>query len=1094
MLKIDHTPKIVAPQVPARYFSRERLLQKIQVQKDSRLILVTAPAGYGKTSLAVEFFHELKNELKLWISISRYDSSLENFFLLLAMAFSKYVKPSGIGESLKKVLSQSQNIPLDDKINLIVSSFASELFEFLQKKKKGLYLFLDDFHNIDDSEEVSEALNYLLDYLPDNIHIVVITRRDPVLLNFPKFLAKGWLGRITKSDLTFSDTDVRNLLKTYKKLKVSFDRKELEDYVRETEGWVTAIQLLLISGSHKPLEREDLLQSKTDLFDYFTSEIYGQCTAEEKELMLSLSFAEEFNKEIIEEVIGFKGGFGIIMSLYEKNMFIDREDSEFRFHELFLKFLRKEAASGIPESRKREILSRLGCRYLSFGEWRDEFIGLNYLIQAADYDSLRNWIRLNASDKLLLIHSSGLYDKIEAMEEPVFRDSLENILLKVNTLIYKDKEIEKALSYLEGLLRSKFTIPLQADYLLPYSRISKNELNYYVEILMLICNCNFLKEGISARNIKISEHLLKFDLKIEQEIQFIASLIKSYITSGENSKSKKHIQRLKVIFEGIQTGKINLSNDTDENAIVESVFSMLIFFDYGDFKWGNNVIRFILSNCDRKSFDISNYSQACFALFASYNLPEFETFYQMLANKHKQKKKTIFSAYKNQFEFQTILRKFLHFEFEEVIRDLERMKKDTFLKNYIYFIDSLIIYSYCLLNHPRAVLRHLESGKYRVSKTREIILKLEAYLLLGDFGEFELQMNRVKKLRLENFTLFNQAVINFYECYYFMKKNNTGKFSEKFRLFMKFVEENEFDKYLTFRAKSNKLSEVFDFAAKNGFADDYITRFPNVFTPESEKVLRDKKELTIDVRFLDHNKIFINGRELTDNLWLRPKSKMIFLYCVYKVSVKDIVTKEKMIDDILYKAKDVNYDAIVDVEVNKVRKTLQKFLSDSDQGEQGRKFMILKDKKYMLCSNDYELVINTDIEEFKHLSSGEVSDMLKAVEAYKSDFMKESYRNWSEDIRENLKFIYSDTIHKLITHFENSDNTDNVVMLLEKLLELDYTDEEIMMKLLSLYNREKDYRKFRYAYGLYEKRLKKEFNVQPSSQLKNFFKEVITQN
>jgi two-component SAPR family response regulator len=120
-------------------------------------------------------------------------------------------------------------------------------------------------------------------------------------------------------------------------------------------------------------------------------------------------------------------------------------------------------------------------------------------------------------------------------------------------------------------------------------------------------------------------------------------------------------------------------------------------------------------------------------------------------------------------------------------------------------------------------------------------------------------------------------------------------------------------------------------------------------------------------------------------------------------------------------------------------------------------------------------------------------DKLRAVEMYKTDFVKDSYRNWAEDVRENLKFVYSDTIHKLITFYEDSGDSGKVIMLLEKLLELDFSDEEIMMKLLSLYNKEKDFRKFRFAYGLYERRLKKEFNVQPSSQLKDFFNEVTTQ-
>lgn len=1092
IFKLEHSPKIVAPQVPTYYYSRERLLQKVLSQKDKRLMLITAPAGYGKTSISVEYFHMLNKELKLWISISRYDHSIENFFLLLAMAFEKYLKSSPVGKNLRRTLSRSQNIQPLDKINLIISSFASDLYSYLSKRGKQLSIFLDDFHNIDDSEEVCEALNYFLDYLPDNIRIVIITRKDPVLLNYPKFQAKGWLGRITKDDLVFDEADVRNLLKHYKKNTPKISKDILEDYIKGTEGWITAIQLLLMSENPEPIAREELMQSRNDVFEYFTNEIFAQCSEEEKNLLLVLSFTENFNGYIIEHVLEINKGLEILLSLYERNLFINREDSEFRFHELFQKYLRRIADERFSENEKMQIYDKLGKYYLTLGEWREEYIGINYLIQAKNYGELKKWIKFNASDKLLLIHSSGLYDKIENIGTEDFRNSLENILLRVNTLIYKDKEIESALDFLNGVLRKKCSLSMEEDILLPAKRIPSDELNYYIEILMLICNCNFLKEGISARNITISEHLLKFDLKIEQEIQFIVPLVKSYITSGENSKSKKHINRLKDIFSKIQTGEIDLRNETDENTFVESIYSMLIFFDYGDFKWGNNVMKFIMNNCDRKSFDISNYSQACFALFTSYNIRDFEKFYSMLGQKHKEKRKTMFSAYKNQYEFQTILRKFLHFEFEETIKELESMRKNTFLKNYIYFIDSLILYSYCLLNHPRAVLRHLESGKYKVTKTRELILRLEANLLIGDLQEFRNLMEHVDNIGRDNFTIFNQAVTYFYESYYYSLKDNPKEFKDRYVRFLKLCKDHELDNYLVFRANTNKLRTVFEYASAKGIVSDYAKGLHGINTTPVLK--EDKRKITIDVRFLDHNKIFINGKELTDNLWLRPKSKTIFLYCIYKSSINDDITKERIIDDILYKAKDVNYDAIVDVEINKVRKTLQKFVSEILSDDIGKEFMILREKKYNICSKSIELDIISDTDEFMRLASGSNDeDKLRAVEMYKTDFVKDSYRNWAEDVRENLKFVYSDTIHKLITFYEDSGDSGKVIMLLEKLLELDFSDEEIMMKLLSLYNKEKDFRKFRFAYGLYERRLKKEFNVQPSSQLKDFFNEVTTQ-
>ncbi|HRI85909.1 MAG TPA: hypothetical protein PK536_10740, partial [Ignavibacteria bacterium] len=143
VLNLEFTQKIITPDVPASYYPRERLTEKLLSYRDKKIILITAPAGYGKTSLSVEFFHRLKNEEKIWISISSYDNSIENFFLLLAMAFESSLKNSKFGTKLKAVLSRSQNSNFDDKVNSVISSFSSDLFTYLKKKKKEICIFLD---------------------------------------------------------------------------------------------------------------------------------------------------------------------------------------------------------------------------------------------------------------------------------------------------------------------------------------------------------------------------------------------------------------------------------------------------------------------------------------------------------------------------------------------------------------------------------------------------------------------------------------------------------------------------------------------------------------------------------------------------------------------------------------------------------------------------------------------------------------------------------------------------------------------------------------------------------------------------------------
>ena len=1089
MLNIEFSQKIITPEIPDYYYSREKLLDKIHSYQTKKLILITAPAGYGKTSFSVEFFHKLKKELKIWISISTYDNSIENFFLLLAIAFENNLKNSKFGGNLKNVLSKSQNVPINEKIHNVISSFSSDLFEYLKKNQKQLFIFLDDFHNIDDSDEVCSALNYFLEYLPPNINFVFISRRDPKKINYPKFLAKNWLGRITKDDLSFDKADIDNFIKIYRKKTGNLDKDLLEDFLKNTEGWVTAIQLLLMTKDLEILKNEDFHSSRNEIFEYFTNEIYENCSDKEKNLLLILSFTDSFNKYIIENVMEIENGYEILYKLYESNVFINREFDNFRFHELLRKFLNNIATEKLSQTEINNVYRKLGKYYLKNKEWREDYIALNYLIQGKDIDSLKQWIRLNASDKLLLIHSSGLFSKIEGIENKQFKSSLEYILLKVNTLIYKDKDISKALEYLTDIITAKFSETNDRKILIPVNKIKKSNVNYYIELLMLICNCNFLKEGIGTQNIPVSEHILKFRLKTDQEIQFIVSLIKSYITTGENSKNKKYIARLKNIFRNISAKRIKSQTEMEENSLVETAFSLLIFFDYGDYKTGNLVVKYITGNFEFRNFDLSNYSQICFALFTSYNITEYEYFYDRLKEKNQEKDQTIFSAYKNQFEFQSILIKFMRFEFRQVIKELEIMKINTYQKNYIYFIDSLILYCYNLSDQPLILLRLIKEGEFKVSRTRLLMLRLEASLLLNDFKSYTQIMKEITGLKIENFTIFNQAVICYCECYFHAVNKNFKLFKDNFKKLLNMSIEYEYGDYLCFRAKASRMNYVFHYAFEKRLENTYLK---NLFSGKNISLTKiNKHSLNIKVEFLNNNRIYINGSELVDSLWQRSKSKSVFLYMVYRTYKKIEITKESLIDDILYSSKDVNYDAITDVEINKVRKTLQLFLSELFGEKIDKDIVVIKDKKYFITSNNIELNIQTDIEDFKRLaSSKEVTDRLKAFELYKTDFARGIYLTWAEDLRENLKFIYSETIHSLISHFEKKDERGIQMRLLEKLIDIDFSDEEIMMKLLSVYNKEKDFRKFKFVYKIYEKRLKKEFNVQPSVQLKNFFQDV----
>ena len=1093
MLNLEFSQKILLPEVSDNYYSRPRLLEKLNGFTKKRVISITAPAGYGKTSLSVEFYKQLKNDFKIWISLSTFDNSIENFFLLMSLALQHSFKDSPFGANLKKVISKTQNLSLEEKINIIISSFSNDLHLYLKKRNKSLFIFLDDFHNIDSSDEISQSLNYFLDYIPECVHLVFISRREPKKVNLPKFLAKNWLGRLKKEDLAFTEADTINFLKqSVRNKKLDVNKIDyLKKYLKSTDGWITAIQLLLLIENLDEINAEDVKLTKNDIFNYFTSEVFNSFPEEDKKLFIATSIAEYLDKNMIEKILGFKNGSEKLEMLYVNNVFVSKEDDIYKYHELFKEYLTRLIPEYLSEKEINNIYQKLGKYYLKNDDWRSEYIALNYLITGKDYISLNNWIRFNATEKLMLIHSSGLFDRIKSIDNEKYKESLEYILLNVNTFIYKEKNLDKTLEYLMSILKKKYGVRDENNLLIEKDRLSGNELNYYVEILMLISNSNFLKEGITNKNIAISEHILKFELQLDQEIQFIVSLIKSYISTGNNSKSKKYIERLKEIYNDLIEGFHKGTYSSEDNTFIENIFSFLVFFDYGDFNTGEKVIRFIYNNIDISKFDITNYSQICFALFTSYNKEDFEIFYKLLAKKNKEKNKTIFSSYKNQYEFQTILWNFLNLNFKETLIQIEVIKKSSSLmKNYIYFIDALYLYNMNITGQPAKTIYFINNKNMNLSGTREIILKLEANLLLNDLESSKEILYSLSMQKRSNFTLFNQAIIFFFESYYFYLKGDSGSFKTSFEKFIALCKENGYKNYIIFRSSTEKFKDVFSYAINHKVQDKFLN---NIFKEANIQIKLEKKlNLDVKIDYLNGSKIYINDRLFEDELWERSKSKLLFIYLVENVKDNTRVNKETIINNVI-ESKSDNPIAIVDVEINKVRKVVKNFIKELYPETGEKDILAIKDKVYILFSNAFDAAVEFDIDQFRILcNSININDNIAALDMYKNDYLSEYYLGWIEDKREALKFLYFNTMNKVMKHYEASGETEKSIDLLESSFLLDPTDEDIILKLMNIYKEKGEISNIKKIYKHYERNIRREFKVSPNKKLSVKYKSLIS--
>ena len=224
--------KLHIPPAGNNVVHRTELFEKLNSGLSRKLILVSAPAGYGKTTLLSDWI--IQNKIPAaWLSLDNGDND--------PAVFLSYVI-SGI-QSIYKEFGQSALRLLNSPNSPSVESIAGLLINEILDIDQNFLLVLDDFHLIT-SGEVLKLVTYLLDHIPGNIHIVILTRSDPTL-SVSRLRSQHQLVELRSSDLSFSVNDISILFN--KRLKLGLSVDDVYSLESKTEGWIAGLQLTALS-------------------------------------------------------------------------------------------------------------------------------------------------------------------------------------------------------------------------------------------------------------------------------------------------------------------------------------------------------------------------------------------------------------------------------------------------------------------------------------------------------------------------------------------------------------------------------------------------------------------------------------------------------------------------------------------------------------------------------------------------------------------------------------------------------------------------------------------------------------------------------
>ena len=311
---------------------RTELLEKLNAGLSRKLILVSAPAGFGKTTVVSDWIDQNRIPTA-WFSLDSGDNDPAVFLSYLISGIQSFHTEFGEG-ALKLLIS-----PNKQSVESIASLLINEIFNI----NHNFLLVLDDFHLIK-SEEVLKLVTYLLEHIPGNIHIVILTRSDPAL-SLSRLRSQHQMVELRSADLSFSANDISILFN--KKLKVKISIEDAYSLETKTEGWIAGLQLTALSMQGREDVSGFIKELKGDnryIMDYLMEEVLKIQTDDIKEFLLQTSILEQMSAPLCNAVLNRNDSQHILEMLEKNNMFViplDEERNWYRYHHLFADLLKQ---------------------------------------------------------------------------------------------------------------------------------------------------------------------------------------------------------------------------------------------------------------------------------------------------------------------------------------------------------------------------------------------------------------------------------------------------------------------------------------------------------------------------------------------------------------------------------------------------------------------------------------------------------------------------------------------------------------------------------------------------------------------------------
>ena len=365
--------KIHIPSPGTNLIHRSLLFDKLDDGLNRKLILVSAPAGFGKTTLISDWISQHKIPAA-WVSLDKGDNDPVGFVSYIISGIQGIDKEFGL--SALKLLKSSNKSSAESIIGLLINDILNINQNFL--------LVLDDFHLINNSE-IQEMVSYLLENIPQKIHIVISTRSDPTL-NLARLRSQNQLIELRSSELSFSTNDIYVLFNS--KFKFGLSVQDISVLKAKTEGWIAGLQLAALSMQgyeNKSGFIEAFAGNNRYIMDYLIEEVLKIQSDEIKDFLLKTSILKQISAPLSNAVLNKNDSQLILERLEKNNMFVfplDEERNWYRYHHLFAELLKQRLL--LTDKNTVEELHNRACEWFEHAKMYD--LAIEHALEINNYN------------------------------------------------------------------------------------------------------------------------------------------------------------------------------------------------------------------------------------------------------------------------------------------------------------------------------------------------------------------------------------------------------------------------------------------------------------------------------------------------------------------------------------------------------------------------------------------------------------------------------------------------------------------------------------------------------------------------------------